>query len=370
MNKLKILILLIILTLPLLGQSDGKLTGTILDKDSAEPILGVNVIITGGAYPIGAATDINGRYTILNIPSAVYEIKLSFIGKKDVVVKNVRISSGHTTEMNFEMEDETIAGETVIVTAQRALVKTDATSNVSIATAEDIENLPIRGLGNIVASSAGVVSQDGDMHFRGGRDGEVGYFVNGVSTKNPYSGGNSIRVIHEAIEEVHVLTGGYTAEMGGANSGIVATEMKSGTSKFKVSVKGRTDGFTNPEKGKKLFNTYSYGHRSLIGTISGPLYKDKVTFFLAGEYEMEEDNEVNWVTGYEFNDLVDQSPYNKVKDTLDVVFPNGFTPESMDEDFTLNGSITFDLPIRVTLTGLYSTSETQTGNPTFDLFER
>ena len=114
MNK-KILVALLVLSLApavLFAGVTGKITGRVIDKDTGEPLPGVNVIMEGTM--LGAATDINGMFIILNIPVGTYTLKSSYIGYKDIVITNVRVHADLTTEQNFELPTTVLEGETGI----------------------------------------------------------------------------------------------------------------------------------------------------------------------------------------------------------------------------------------------------------------
>ena len=81
----------------------GKIVGIVIDKVSREPMVGANVLVNGTNY--GTATDIEGRYFILQIPPKTYSVTFSMIGYKDVVVKDVKIQVDLTTTLNAELEE-------------------------------------------------------------------------------------------------------------------------------------------------------------------------------------------------------------------------------------------------------------------------
>ena len=356
-RRIVVCVFSILLPMLLLAGTAGKLSGIVTDKETGEPLIGVNVIVEGAAYTLGAASGDNGYYVILNVPIGVYSIRASYIGYKEVVMQNLRISLDLTTEVNFGLERTALEFEEVIVTAERTLFEKSATSSISITTSEELENIPIRGTQNIIANMAGVVSQDGYVYIRGGRDDEVGYYVDGASTINPMTNLNAVHIIDEAIEEIQVLAGGFTADLGGANSGVVKTKLRTGTPNFKASIDYRVDGFGSPEEGKKMLDTYGYGHQTGILTLSGPLLTRKATFFLAGEYRNRDDRQKRFSEGFDFSDfnLVDKNPSNTVHDTISTfAYPDGFTPKQNDERYSLNGTLTLDLPIRLTFSGMYS----------------
>ena len=70
-----------------------------MDASSQKPLVGVSVILINQG--IGADTDQNGRYTIINVPLGSYELKTSYIGYASVIAKKVVVNSDRTTEQNF-----------------------------------------------------------------------------------------------------------------------------------------------------------------------------------------------------------------------------------------------------------------------------
>ena len=107
--------------------AQGKIVGHIKDKTTGDPLIGVNVIIEG-TY-LGAATDIDGDYTIVNVPVGEYSIKASMVGATSEVKTNVVVSSDRITEVDFALEQTTIQGQEVVVTAPRDILHKDVSSS-------------------------------------------------------------------------------------------------------------------------------------------------------------------------------------------------------------------------------------------------
>ncbi len=353
-NKKLVVTLLLLMLIPVFvfAQSAGKIAGIVKDKSTGEPLPGVNVVVEGTT--MGSATDVDGYYVILNVPVGVYKLRASYIGYKDVVVENVRVSASITTEVNFELEPTTLElEEAIVVTAERPLVEKNVTQSISLVTAKQIETIPVRGLQDLLARQNSVVVQDGQVHIRGGRSEEVGYYLDGASTVNPLNNTNAIYVIQEAIQEFQVLAGGYTAEFGGANAGIIRTEIRTGTPDYHFSVDVQTDKFAG--QGQKFLDTYSYQHHIAVATLSGPLVNKKIRFFLAAENNYQGDRQRRFSKGYVFPNLVDQNPSNVEHDTVTIWYPDGWTPHNTTNRYALNGSILFDYqPIRVRITGTFN----------------
>lgn len=293
------LVLMLLLPGVLLAGVTGKIRGKVTDKETGEVLPGANVVIANTT--MGAAADINGQFVILRVPAGVYTLRANFIGYRDVEISNIKVSSDLTTEVNFELPPEALAGEMVTIVAERPLVNKNATNAVRIQGYEEFKNVPLRNVQAVVALQPGVVVQDGVVYVRGGRRDEVGYFLEGASTRDAVTGNNVVTVIPEAIEEFQVQAGGYNAEYGGANAGIIRSTLRSGTPNYRLSLQAETDNFADP--GEKFLDTYSYGYSDYTTTISGPVpfTNKKVKFFFAGQNTFQEDRVVRFWKGFDFN---------------------------------------------------------------------
>lgn len=260
----------------------GKMRGVVVDKKTGAPLIGASVLLEGTS--LGASTDVNGAYLALNIPPGVYKVRCSYLGYQAVVISNVNVTVDLTTETNFSLngEEGVKLGEVDIV-AQTPLINKSATNDVTAFKAEQLQDIPVRGVQNVVALSGGVVSQGGNIYVRGGRTGEVAYYVDGVLTTNPVNRQNIANVINDAIEEVSTQVGGMTAEYGGAMSGVVNTTTKIGSPNYNFSIDGLTDGFLSGTQ--KNLGTYSYGLNEYNVTASGPVSPsdNHIKFFVAGQ---------------------------------------------------------------------------------------
>jgi hypothetical protein len=281
--KRYITILLFIALLPYLAFAGtvGKIKGKVTDLTSGEPLIGANVLVLGTSF--GAATDVNGNYTITNLEAGVYQVRASFVGYQTVTYSNIRVNADLTTELDFKLPGEGIELQQVNVIAEKPLINKSSTNANRITTSDVLEALPTRGIDNILGLTPGVVLQDKNIFIRGGRQDEVGFYLEGASITDPVVGGEYYHV-QDAVEEIQVQSGGYTAEYGGANAGIVYTQVKSGTPDLKASVEYITDNITFKGKddrfdGKERLGTYWYGYNEFTGTLSGPLFTNKVKFF-------------------------------------------------------------------------------------------
>ncbi len=262
----------------------GKITGTVLDAQNKEPLIGATVIVEGTR--LGAATNIEGYYVILNVPPGKYNVISSSVGYNKKTVTGVAVSVDLTTTQNFELVSDAVQVGEVIVTAERPVVKRDLTSAEARVDASTIESLPVQEISEVLSLQAGVtVDRGGGIHIRGGRTSEVAYWIDGVSVSDVYDGGQALSVDNSGIQELQVISGTFNAEYGQAMSGIVNIVTKDGDQKFRGSILSYIGDYFSGEK--SLFYNIArlnmIDNRNLQGSFSGPLLPD-LTFYVSGRY--------------------------------------------------------------------------------------
>ena len=182
---MKYIISILILIASVLGQTTGKIAGTVLEKGSSNPLIGTNVYLANTSY--GTATDGDGRFTMINIPPGKYDLRVDMIGYKSVQVNELMVSVNRTSSLNIEMETTVIAGEVVTVEVARLAQKKDQTGTIKNISGDEINALPVESVGTVINMQAGVVNG----HFRGGRYGEVTYMIDGVQVDETFGGSSA-----------------------------------------------------------------------------------------------------------------------------------------------------------------------------------
>ncbi len=225
---------LLVLAPSAVAQTTGQLSGTIRDARTGETIIGASVLVEGTTR--GASTNIDGEYRIIGVRPGSYTLIASYIGYKTTRLEGVRVNVDLTTTADFDLEDEGITTEEVIVTANSELVRRDLTSSEFRVTSESIDALPVQEVGDILNTQAGITTSGGDIHIRGGRSKEVAYFVDGVRVTDAYDGSVSVQIETDGIEELQIIAGTYNAEYGQANSGIINVVTKDPGTEFEGNV--------------------------------------------------------------------------------------------------------------------------------------
>ena len=194
------------------------------------------------------------------------------------------------------MKTAVIEGEEVIVVADRPLVQKDLTASQKITTSDEIKVMPVETFLGVLSTQAGVnQGAGGELHIRGGRSNEIGYYIDGVSVANPFfTNGLAVNISNKAIEEMKVVSGAFNAEYGNAMSGIVNLQIKDGGKKHHGSLSYQsgdhqssdTDLFTNIDQ----FSLFT--NKVLDGTINGPMpfmsNDGKFTFNISARYSNSE----------------------------------------------------------------------------------
>ena len=291
-----IFVVLFLLVGVLNAGTTGKLAGRVTDINTGEPVIGANVIII--EKQMGASTDDKGRFMVINIPPGTYEVKAFRMGYQAVTITNVKINLDLTTTLNFELKSTDTQIEGITVRAEQKLVEKDITGSEKIITAEDIKQMPVQSIQEIVAVTAGAVGTGENLHIRGGRANEVVYTVDGMSVSNPVDNGFGMQLDMDAVGDMSVQTGGFTAEFGNAQSAIINLVTKSGgpeySGKFELSSDHIFDEGNN-EDGIK----FAFG--GPIIPAGSQHQRDKLTFYLnttgawtdgryKDYYALEEDN--------------------------------------------------------------------------------
>ncbi|MBN1434684.1 TonB-dependent receptor [Candidatus Fermentibacterales bacterium] len=227
--------------LPCLASSVGTIAG-VVRSGTGDPLVGAAVIVEGSPY--GAFTDANGEFFILRLPPGEYTLTARMVGMHPVTLEGVSVISDQTTRIDMVLR-ETAVGHTVIeVVDQRSLILEDLPSTIHVLDRTEIETMPVAGLLDVVQKQAGISSQGGGIHVRGGRSGEVAFLLDGVSVRDPVTNAFATSIPLSAISEASVTTGGFSSEYGNAMSGIVKMVVREGGPDYSGELDFRGGGMT------------------------------------------------------------------------------------------------------------------------------
>ncbi len=291
--------LLAVLSVLLVGAAvagnTGIIRGRVTDKASGEGLAGASVVVLEDGYQsdYGAATDVFGKYQIINVPPGRYSVEATYMGYGNVRVEDVLVVQDQTATVDFRLAEEIVRSDTtIIIIAQRKLSDRTTTVVERVITAREFERLPVEDIRDLVGMQAGVSqSASGWTHIRGGRYDDVAYLVDGVAAQDMVYGTlwSSPKPTTGAIQSVVVITGGFDAEYGSAMSGIIKAVTKEGGKKTSGRLRYQTDEmFPNDD--------LNYGYNRLALSLGGPVYK-RLRYFLSTEYfKTDDDGGDRWKT--------------------------------------------------------------------------
>jgi outer membrane receptor protein involved in Fe transport len=290
----------------------GKLAGEVKDKETGEPLPGVNVVLEGTT--IGGVTDADGRYYILLIAPGTYNVTASLIGYQTVQISNVKVNVDLTTTVNFSLSSKTLElGDKIEIVAERPLIQKDGVTTMQVTEAEVVENMVADDFKDVLTLNSGVTttqvrdasfasnneSGEGQFFVRGGRGNELAVFIDGMYVRDGITGGLGTEIPNSAIEELQLISGNFNAEYGNALSGVLNLVTQEGGRNTSFRVRGLTDAIFG-----KSTSDYAFAERDHLietkgrldranwGTYQGqfslggplPIMPDHVKYFVSAEY--------------------------------------------------------------------------------------
>jgi hypothetical protein len=354
----------------------GSMVGNITDAQGAN-IPGATVTITNEntGLELTAVTDATGTYTIRNITGGTYTLKASLQGFKEFVQPGIPVTAGGIVRINGRLEIGALT-ETVTVTTEAALLKTDK-ADVSVdLRPEDVINLPLnqyrnyQTLLNLVPGATPPVFQNAQTDTPGRA---LSTNINGTNRNNNVTridGAASINVWlphHvgyvapvETIENVNISTNNFDAAQGMTGGAATAVQTKSGTNTLRGSAfYFRQQDETNARRG--YFDPEKLDSSVMIagGTLGGPIRRNKLFYFGAWERNDERNARFNEYTvptarmrNGDFGEVLALNPAFRIYDPMTgnpdgtgrSFFPDAVIPASRISDISRRIQSTYPEP--------------------------
>ncbi len=314
-----VLLLIMALSVTAFAGNTGFVSGLVTDQNGAA-VNGALVVVKGAN--LFAMTNADGYYVINGVPVGTYTVNASRVGYSEMSVSDVRVMADLRNNVGFTLVAES-SGLTTI-RAEDPLIDVNITYTGRDIGSESFDTQVADDFQDMLVRTPGIVTEDNaegtlNLHIRGGRGEEVAYIVDGVNITNPIAGGAGMQVPTDAIEAMNVITAGWDAEYGDAQSGIINITTKEGGEKFTGNVRYTHEVFT----ATKESNSYEYlestgltdpdeplvtwitrtrqaEFQKINATFGGPLIGKYASFYVGGDWSKDKtvlplpDPDIRW----------------------------------------------------------------------------
>ncbi len=217
--------------------------GRVIDRQTLQPLPGANVVILDTDPLLGASADSNGYFEIPNVPVGRIDLRITFMGFRQVDLSNISHISGRETILEVTMEEYAITGQEVVVTAQQD--KTQAINPLATISARGFtveETERFAGSRNDVARMASnyagvIVNSDdrNDIVVRGNSPSGLLWRLEGIDIPSPNhwaafgsTGGPVSMLNNNVLANSDFLSGAFPAEYGNATASVFGLRMRNG----------------------------------------------------------------------------------------------------------------------------------------------
>ena len=250
-NKLRCFSTLLVVATPLaLFAQTGTVAGRVMDQDG-NALAGANVLVVG--TNLGAATGVDGDYSISSVPAGDYKVSGTYIGYA-TESQQVSVLAGSVTELNFSLRPSAIDLNEVVVTGTGVAVEKSKIGNtVGTIDMENIANAPVNSVDQILTGrepgvmvnlNGGLAGEGAEIRIRGTssltQSNQPTIYVDGVRMDNStnaggygFNGGTPSRISEinpDAIDRIEILKGATASALYGskASNGIINIITKQG----------------------------------------------------------------------------------------------------------------------------------------------
>ena len=305
------------------AQFNAQLSGTVTDTTGAV-VSGATITLTNNGTQVShtATSDGAGFYTFNELPPGIFTIAVSAQSFKSTTLSDIALASENPRSVNVKLE---VGGTAQTVTVNGDLVPALQTTDANISgtlDSQQLQRIPAYGrdpyellrltpgitgddsrAGNggavflpnntgVGQSNSGIFQTENQIQISadGQRIGDNNYLLDGVSVNSlTHAGAAVVTPNLEAVGQITIITSAYSAEYGRNTGAQILTTTKSGTNKFHG-----TGSFTYDEPGLNAFNRYGgpagqptvkveNKQRDWAGGLGGPIWKDKLFFFISFE---------------------------------------------------------------------------------------
>jgi hypothetical protein len=274
----------------------GSITGTVLD-DNGQAVADAQIQLRNPTTgrTIGTTTRASGLYLIQGLdPDANYSITVRHIGYEPITRDQIVVTLGQTRRQDFKLSKRAAVLEAVTVSAQNdPVINASKTGTGTTISDSALHRLPTlnRNFQDFVQlvpqvstttgylSGGGVNLRQNAIQIDGAQSGDM--FGLGT-TGQPGSQANAKSIPFDAVKEYQVLLSPFDVRQGNFGGLLINAVTRSGTNDFHGSVWGNT---RNQSMTRSQTYIQDYSQKQFGGSLGGPLMRDKLFFFVSGEWQ-------------------------------------------------------------------------------------
>jgi TonB-dependent receptor len=260
------------------AQENGSVYGKIVDANNGEELIGANILLQGTT--LGAASDLEGNYSIKNIPEGSYTLVASMIGYSKVTITNVEITNSKSLKLDISLKSEAFETDEVLVTAkllldnEAGLLKNrqKSTTISDVISSEQISRSGSSDAGDALKKVVGSTVVDGKYVFvRGLGDRYSNTQLNGVElpSSDPNKKSFQLDLVPTNLLDNIITIKTFTPDKpGNFSGGIVDIGTKSYPERFTLKVSGTTN-YNSQATRNSNYLTYTGGSKDWLGVDDG-----------------------------------------------------------------------------------------------------
>jgi Carboxypeptidase regulatory-like domain len=267
----------------------GELEGWVVDTSGA-PLAEAQVTAEGPRLQ-GARTansDPRGYFRILALVPGRYTVRVHLIGRRPVALENVTVALGQTTSLGLvRLEPESFELPEIVVSGERPIIDPTSTALATNLGAETFTPLPVdRNYRSIVALApqANTSFFGDETNIAGSSGSENAYFIDGVNVTDVDAAATSVNLPYNFVQEIQIKSGGYEAEYGRAQGGIVNVVTPTGGNTFGGEVYAFLTNDELRSRARLGLNDVALGEFSQYdvgASVGGPIARDRAWFYAA-----------------------------------------------------------------------------------------
>ena len=332
------------------GRQTGTISGTAVDAQGLS-LPGVTVTVSSPSLQgtRTAVTDINGNYSLPQLPPGDYAVEFTLSGFGDVE-QAATVPLGGEVGVNAVMAPGGVTETVQVVGVVPAEIQT--TETASNLTVDEVNVLPIGRTPFAIAAiqpglntntpNAGQVAINGSFAY------DNVYLVDGVDTNDNLFGTSNNLFVEDAIEETQVLTSGISAEYGRFSGGVINVITKSGGNEFSGSWRTNFDKPTwealNPYEIENEVERQDVLNTTNEATLGGPIARDRLWFFYSFRRARDTTSDSFPQTGISYTET-DNNDRNQIKLTATLAPGHTLSGQYMRNQTSRGDSPTFSFSI-------------------------